>query len=460
MALIPPADAMFLLGESREHPMHVGGLHIFQVPEGAGDNYVGDFYHSLLKYTDIRRRLKLRPHAPVSTLGYVMWGEDPDVDLEYHVRLSALPRPGRVRELLETVSRLHGGLLDRHRPMWEFYLIEGLEGGRFATYTKLHHSLYDGVGATALMSGSLSADPTGLDCRPFWAATDEDSTSRGAADDVAGGLRSIAKSLGKVTETIGTAAGLAASIARMATQTSDPDLAAPFSAPRTILNTPITGGRRFAADAWPLARLKQAGASVGATLNDVVLAMCAGALRRYLHELDALPAKPLVASVPVSLRGMPGAGEDGNAVGLVSCSLATHVEDPHQRMAAIRASMDKAKTELSRQGAAQNLLLTSTLGSAAMLLSVPGLVSITPPMTNLVISNVPGPRKPLYWNGAKLEGTYPLSIPVEGQALNITVLSYAGNLHFGLTGCRTNLPHLQRLLGHLEESLTELEEEA
>lgn len=458
MDLIPPSDAMFLMGESREHPMHVGGLHVYQLPEGAGENHVSDLYHTLLKYTDIKHRLTLRPHGPVSTLGQVMWGEDSDVDLEYHVRLSALPRPGRVRELLETVSRLHGALLDRHRPMWEFYLIEGLEGGRFATYTKLHHSLYDGVGATGLMSDSLSEDPNAIDCLPFWAATHEDSMPRERSEETAiGRVRSITNSLGRVSETIGTTAGLVASLARMATQTRDLDLAVPFSAPRTILNRPITGSRRVAADFWPMSRLKKAGAPIGATLNDVVLAMCAGALRRYLLELDALPAKPLVASVPVSLRGLPGAGDDGNAVGLVACSLATHLDDPHERMAAIRASMDKAKAQLNRQGAAQTQLLTSALGTAAVLLSIPGLVSLTPPMTNLVISNVPGPRKLLYWNGAKLEGTYPLSIPVEGQALNITCLSYAGHLHFGLTGCRTSLPHLQRLLGHLEDSLAELE---
>ncbi|MDN5857586.1 MAG: wax ester/triacylglycerol synthase family O-acyltransferase, partial [Pseudonocardia sp.] len=159
MPVMLPADSMFLIGESREHPMHVGGLQLYRKPAGAGPDHVGEVFRELLTYTEVRRLLRRRPADPVSSLGQLWWTDDDDIDLEYHVRLSALPRPGKVRQLLELVSRLHGTLLDRHRPLWEFHLIDGLEDDRFATYMKIHHSIVDGVAAMSLLTDTLAPDP-------------------------------------------------------------------------------------------------------------------------------------------------------------------------------------------------------------------------------------------------------------------------------------------------------------
>src|SRR5919197_619881 len=169
MAIMPITDSLFLLAESREHPMHVGGLQLFELPEDAGPDYVSELYRSLLSEVDVRPLFRRRPMNPVSSVGQFAWANDDDLDLEYHVRLSALPRPGRVRELLELTSRLHGSLLDRHRPLWEFTLIEGLEGNRFATYAKVHHALLDGVSAIILANRALSADPSTMNMPPVWA---------------------------------------------------------------------------------------------------------------------------------------------------------------------------------------------------------------------------------------------------------------------------------------------------
>jgi diacylglycerol O-acyltransferase len=231
-------------------------------------------------------------------------------------------------------------------------------------------------------------------------------------------------------------------------------------APKTMLNVPITGARRFAAQAWDIDRIKKAGKVAGATLNDVVLAMCAGALRRYLLEQDALPDKPLAAAVPVSLALRSGTtgGDGGNAVSGVLCNLATDIADPYRRLEVISSSMRTAKEAMdgrsNAQLQAQALLL---VGGPPVLATIPGALEVISPLYNLVISNVPGPRQPLYFNGARLDGSFPVSIPADGLAVNITVFSYAGSLHFGITGCRRQVPHLQRLLGHLEESLAELE---
>jgi WS/DGAT/MGAT family acyltransferase len=224
-----------------------------------------------------------------------------------------------------------------------------------------------------------------------------------------------------------------------------------------VLNVGITGARRFAADDYSLSRIKAIGKAASTSLNDVVLAMCSGALRRYLIDQNALPDRPLIAMVPVSLRPKGEAVEIGkNAVGSVLCSLATHLDDPAERLQTISASMNETKARLASLDPTQITLYSVAMTGGIMTAPLQIRTSI-PPVYNLVISNVPGPRMPLYLNGAKLQGLYPVSIPQDSQALNITVLSYVDQLAFGLIGCRTALPHLQRLLDHLTTELDDLE---
>jgi diacylglycerol O-acyltransferase / wax synthase len=232
-----------------------------------------------------------------------------------------------------------------------------------------------------------------------------------------------------------------------------------FSAPKTMLNVPITGARRFAAQSWPMERVRQVGKASETTVNDVVLAMCSGALRAYLQSLEALPDAPLIAMVPVSLHTAESVRADGggNAVGAVMCNLGTHLADPAQRLQTVHRSMVEGKESLSGLSPLQ-ILTMSAIGMSPLLLQpLLRLNGVMRPPFNLVISNVPGPRKPMYWNGARLDGLYPLSIPLDGQALNITCTSYSDEIAFGLTGCRRTVPHLQRLLGHLDDELTALE---
>jgi diacylglycerol O-acyltransferase / wax synthase len=460
MAMIAPQDAAFLMVESREHPMHVGGLQVFKMPHGAKPGFVGQLYEESLKFTELRPLLRQRPRTPVSSVGQLWWETDQDVDLEYHVRPSALPAPGRVRELFALVSRLHGGLLDRHRPLWEYHLIEGLEGDRFATYIKIHHSLVDGVAGMRLMTSSLTEDADAT-IPPFWADRDRGTQP---TPEPGGGIGLGERLMGPVRSAGESARGMAAgtvNLAKLATEMLRGQReGVSLPAPKTMWNAPITGARRFAAQSWPIDRLKRAGAASGATLNDVVLAMCAGALRRYLESADALPNRPLVSAVPVSLalRGKKSGPEGGNAIGAVLCSLATDIADPRRRLAAIRASMETGKDAMASMTPTQIQITGSFLMAAPLVVAaVPVAGGVVPPLFNLIISNVPGPPKPLYWNGARMESVYPVSIPFEGQGLNMTVLSSAGSMHFGIIGCRSNVPHLQHMLGYLEDSLAELE---
>ena len=456
MAIMPVTDSMFLLAESREHPMHVGGLQLYELPEGAGPDYVSELHRQLVKAVDVRPLFRRRPMNPVSSLGQFAWANDADLDLEYHVRLSALPRPGRVRELLELTSRLHGTLLDRHRPLWEFTLIEGLEDGRFATYAKVHHALLDGVSALRLLQNSLSEDPNETDMRPIWSPrVRTDAGDKPPRQEDADPLQGLKSTVTAVRE-LATLGPTAVKVINQAFLEQSNGLS--FKAPKTMFNVPITGARRFAAQSWSMDRIKavRKAAGGGATVNDVMLAMCSGALRRYMIELDTLPDKPLVSAIPMSLR-TDGGAMGGNAVGIILCNLATDTDDPAARLAEIRASMQRGKEVYHGLSQLQVTALSAIPMAPLAIATIPGALRITPPAFNVLISNVPGPRRPLYWNGAHMTGAYPLSIPYEGQALNITVTSYGDNLQFGLTGCRRSVPHLQRLLTHLEDSLAELE---
>ena len=449
MALMPLADAMFLLPESREQPMHVGSLQLFTPPEGSGPDYLTTLYRDALQATDIAKEFRRRPHRSFATLGQWTWVDDGDIDLEHHVRHSALPPPGRVRELLALVSRLHGTLLDRHRPLWEAHLIEGLNDGRFAVYTKLHHALMDGVSGLRLLERTLSTDPDARDVRmPYEERPRSGRTSSG------GGLLALPKQAGQAAWDL---AALSPRVLKLAEQgLREQAVALPMQAPKSVLNVPITGSRRFAAQAWPMTRIQAVGKAANATVNDVVLAMCAAALRTYLLELDALPDAPLIAMTPVSLRE-EGDEEGGNAVGTILCNLNTHIDDAEARLLAIHESMMSAKTALKGLNQLQVTALSAAVMAPLGLGLMPGIQSVVRPPYNLVISNVPGPKEPLYWNGARLEGMYPLSIPTNGQALNITVTSYAGDMEFGLIGDRRSLPSLQRMLPALEEGLAQLE---
>ncbi len=447
MELMSPIDSLFLTAESREHPLHVGALQLFTPPAGAGRTFVRETHQALLQCGDVAPIFRKRPMGFHGAFTNVAWSSDDDVDLGYHVRRSALPAPGRVRELLELTSRLHANLLDRHRPLWETHVIEGLKDGRFAIYTKMHHALVDGVSGVTLMREAMNTDPSDSEFRAPWSPTPK----RSPRDQH---RRSRLQYLGGLP---GSVAGLAPSTLRLARAALlEQQLTLPFGAPRTILNVPVGGARRCAAQSWPLDRFKTVKAAAGVSLNDVVLAMCAGALRAYLDDNDALPDTPLVAMVPVSLRN-DGDSVGGNMVGAVLCNVATHLDDPAERLDAIHSSMRDNTTLLSQLPRAQAMALSMMLLSPAALNTLPGLAKATPPPFNVCISNVPGAREPMYFNGARLDGNYPMSIGLNGQALNITLTSTADSLDFGLVGCRRSVPHLQRVLGHLETSLKDLE---
>jgi diacylglycerol O-acyltransferase len=450
-----PTSSVFLLAEGRTHPMNVGGLQLFQPPDGADALDVRAMFDEAMVSSEVAPLFRKRPRRALSSLGQWGWQPDENFDLEHHVRLSALPRPGRVLELLALCSRLHSTPLDRRRPLWELHLIEGLADGRYALYFKVHHAMVDGVSALRVLSRILSEDPAARDMPAPWAVGPGDQPSSDAVNP-----QELARTV--VHGALDLAAAVPAAVRMLDRGFDTADGAIPLLAPKSVLNVPITGARRFAAQSWPIERIRRVGKASDTTVNDVVLAMCAGALRAYLIGLGALPDEPLIAMVPVSLHTSDAHSTDGggNAIGAVLCNLGTDLADPAARLRSVHTSMRRGKESMQGLSHLQILALSAlTMSPIALGLALRNHGRVRPPF-NLIISNVPGPQRPMYWNGARLDGLYPLSVPIDGQALNITCTSYSDELAFGLTGCRRSVPHLQQLLGHLDDELAALERAA
>lgn len=455
-----PLDWTFLAGESGETMMMVGALMPFSPPPDADESLLRRLMDEVR--ADARAcppwNYKLRfPNLLAHPLQ--RWVEDDHFDVEYHIRRSALPSPGDERELGILVSRLHSNRLDFQRPPWEVHFIEGLEGGRFAIYFKVHHALVDGYTGIRLLSNSLSSSPDEHDTPMFFSIAQKARTAKAdkaPREPTLDLLMRLAREQVDTSQTITRALKDTVMGAWKPEKARDPALKAPMQAPKSILNQKISRNRRFATQQFSLERLKRVAKAHGGTLNDLVLALCATALRRLLGELDALPAEPLTAMLPVNVRPKDDPG-GGNAVGAIIASLATDIAEPQARFRAIIASTAAAKAQLA--GMTRNGILQygALLMAPLLLARVPGTVGRIRPAFNLVISNVPGPTRPLYFRGFKLDAYYPLSIPMHGYGLNITVVSYGDQLNFGFIGCRDGLPHLQRLAVYSKAALDELD---
>jgi diacylglycerol O-acyltransferase len=454
-------DRSFLAQERRDVMMHVGALLEFSPSKDSSTDFARDFSRDLREeLAKLARSVKVEKpwnlrlnHPDMLTNPLQAWVADDDFDLEYHVRRSALASPGDERELGSLVSRLHGTPLDFHRPPWEAHFIEGLEKKRFAIYFKVHHSLIDGYTGMRLLARSLSTDPGDLDTPLFFARSE--SERRREHEEPAPTFSAL---LNAVRDQIGVAKDIGRAVMKAVRGFRDdgPKLALPLQAPKSILNQKISRSRRFATQQISVDRIKRVATAAGGTLNDVVLAICGAALRRFLRELGELPERPLVAMVPVNVRPKDDPG-GGNAVGAILASLATDVESPRKCLDAVIVSTRRAKEQL--QGMSKGAIMQySGLVLAPLMLSfIPGAVGRLRPAFNVVVSNVPGPETPLYFRGWRLDEMYPLSIPFHGYGLNITVQTYAGSLNFGFTGCRDTLPHLQRLAVYSGEVFDEME---
>lgn len=457
-------DKLWFLAESPEAPMHGGSVSLYTLPEGAKAR---EFLRSLVD--NLRDAEELLPlfgdhlkTGPLGLTGTAFWEPESPLDMDYHIRRSALPQPGNYRELFTLVSHLHSSLLDRHRPLWEMHLIEGLPNRQFALYSKIHHAIVDGARAGHIGSSMLSADPDfRLQDSPLslksWnnyrAAVKRD-RSDGPSDAE---VRNVVDALKSRFDSGAQLYGAARRIIRA--WSGKGDLLTPFlKVPTSSINTPVDGGRRFVAQSWPFARIRGVAKAYNGTFNDAVLAMCGGALRKYLQSHAELPEESLKATMPISVR-TEGDVDSTNAVTAINVNLGTNIQDPARRFAAVKASTEAGKELFREMSPAEAQLLGLLLQFPALLMSPLGLASRLPPY-NMVVSNVPGMRETMYWNGAQLNGTYPAAIITDGVALNITLTSYGQNVDFGILACRRSMPHVQRIIDYMEDALVELEDAA
>ena len=451
-------DATFLHLETPEMPMHVGSLNVLDLPKG----YKGDFYEDAKQFMASRihladvftRKLALMPFDMTNPV----WVEDDDIDLDYHVRHISLPRPGTNRQLQQYVARLHSSLIDRSRPMWEFYIIDGLKSGQVALYTKVHHAGIDGQAGVEVGKAIFDLEATGRVVKPPRSRPRGSGYQLGMAELASAALRNTAQQYVKLFK-------MAPAIVRAISGLARPDekaaekltTTAPkkfnLFAPRTSLNVSITNQRTFAGRTISLAETKYIAKHFGVSLNDVVMATVAGALRHYLADNNELPAKPLVAGVPVSLRE---AGDDtaNNQASMILVSLATDITDPLQRLKAINASSTASKSTMNRFKAVilddfPTFAAPWLVSGIASMVGRSGLVNMLPPAANVAISNVAGAPFPMYFAGALVTCYYPVSIASHGTALNVTVQSYNGRMDYGLIACRRAVPDITEIGDYL-----------
>jgi WS/DGAT/MGAT family acyltransferase len=449
MKPVKAVDAAFLQLETAATPMHVGALFVLDPgSREAGRSFFRRFKAEIGARLDRSEVFTRRVATLPLNLANPMWVES-DPDLDYHVRRTVLPEPGSQHQLEECVADLHTPPMDRDRPLWELHVIEGLEHGRVALYVKTHHAGLDGASAQLFLRSFVDTTPRTA-TRRRRGTPRHGSPPPGAQALLVAAARHQASELARLPGVLSSIAGsFAGSVSGLRERLSNLAATGLPSAPRTPLNVAITGERSFASVEVGLEQAKQVARRHEATINDVILAACGGALRRWLLLHDVLPDAPLRAAVPFSTRE-PGNTDQTIQVSFISIDLHTQVADPHARLRAIHASALEAKAAASRIKAMMpedlpSLGLPWLLGGLARVMASPAVVGRLPLPTNVIVSNVAGPPVPLYVAGARALTYSPVSIPYHGCALNLTVYSYDGKLFFGLTGARSALPDLRDL---------------
>lgn len=454
-------DAAFLHIETPETPMHIGALILLEKPAGHQGSFLPEIKRLLAP------RLALEPffRARLATmpLGFAnpVWVDDGLPDLGYHIRHFYLSKPGTRAQLEERVAALHGTLLDRSRPLWELTVIEGLQDGSVALYFKVHHATLDGAAGIALAASLFDRSATPAAVPANWRELAERGEQTGLVPRVQSALSQTAGQYLKLVRHLPDALGVLGGVFGSLTSKGEDGMRQNLGfGPRTVFNVPISGTRHCATASLPLKSVVQLAQHFEVSFNDIVLAICSGALRQYLRDNDGIPRKPLIATVPVSLRGAGDTKATIQAT-LTLVNLATHIADPRKRLQAIHGAASAAVSLTRRAKSVMptdfpSLGMPWWLGTLAKLYGASKLASKIPPIANVAISNVPGPQQPMYVAGAKITGYWPLSLVEHGLGLNITVISYADALHVGLVAADEAVPEIAPLADAIVAAFDEL----
>ena len=491
-------DASFLYLETPEMPMHVGSMAIFRLPEGYKGDFFEDFKAMIASRLHIAPILKSRLEKAPLDIDHPSWVEDDQFDIDRHIFRASLPAPRDRATLERIVGWMHAKLLNRARPLWEFYVFEGMKDSEIGLYSKMHHACIDGGAGAALTNMIYDLTPVPREIEPPTERAKVGQEPRDIAANLidsyqqlwrqpfdasaaAKGIelpRSGKSDLGSIlfdnamfqienaVKFAGNVPTLLKSVSDVVGKIADPksrDSIVGMMSPPTLLNKQISSERSFAGVSIPLSRAKAVAKAAGGKLNDVVLAISSGVVRRYLLERGALPSKSMTAAVPISLREEGNTDANNQVFGMI-CSIATNVEDPKTRLETIIAQSTKSK-EISHplRALMPQVSNVSMLGAPimmqilALLYSRSSLSDVLPPTANITVSNVPGPRQTLYAAGAELLHIFPVSISTHGLALNITVQSYRDQLDFGFIAGANIIPHVEVLCSLVPEEFAALE---
>ncbi|MGZ5250950.1 MAG: wax ester/triacylglycerol synthase family O-acyltransferase [Caldimonas sp.] len=454
-------DGAFLHLETAQTPMHFGSLFLFDLPPG----YRGDFC------ARIKRRLAGRLHlvpifqrklAPMSVqFANPVWIPDDEVDLDYHLQRVTLPPPGTLAQFEDCGARLHSELMDRSRPLWRLYVIDGLQDRQVGLYFKAHHAALDGQAAVLVARALFDLTPRPRALRRPQGTSAGHAEQPGMAELAAAALRHDAgqyiKLLRHLPDVLRTLTGMFGASGGAGERQLGQNFA---FGPRTPLNVPITAERGFAGLSLPLDVIKRLAAVHDAKLNDVVLALCSGTLRRYLADHGGIPKKPLTAAMPISLREA-GNAEYTTQATMPLVNLQSNIADPLRRLRAIRDGAAAVKAMVQRARGVVPMDFPSIgvpwlLQALAALYERSHITSVMPPLANVVVSNIAGPQVPLYAAGARMSTFWPMSIVEHGLGLNITVMSYAGAMGFGFTTARSAVADARQLSHALAAAFDEL----
>jgi diacylglycerol O-acyltransferase / wax synthase len=455
-------DSSFIRMERHESPQHAAILAIFRIPRGSPPDYLRQLAARMRSYPVTRDRFNWVLSKGLVDKVLPAWEVLPPdrIVLDYHFRHSALPQPGGDRELALLVSQLVTHPIDLNRPAWEIHLIEGLEGGRFAILTKMHHALIDGITAVKMFRNWLSEDPTETDAPPLWANKIPGLPVEREPRPATASKSPLVSLAGAATDAITSVPAVAGAVgaAMAAAQGHNDGLVAPYTAPRSIFNGPITQRRRVSTQRISTARVEAIAKHIDGTLNDAIAVVLGGAIRRYLRELDALPDRSAVCGVLASLRATVDettAESAGNVISFIFADIATDTGDITERAHRVVASTRAGKEHLL--GLGKHAVNYSSLMLAPFIFTSFTGTGHHFPMFNVALSNVPGVPVPMYWNGALAEAVHGTTIITSGEALVVTVASWHDNLCFTFTACPDTIPHPQRLSVYLTDALQDVE---
>lgn len=461
---LQPLDAAMMTAELLSDPLHTAALLILSPPPDAAPGYVDALYRDALTATaELDPRFRRHPHVGLDTAGLWMWRSDDTVDMRDHLHRRTLSSGADREALWELISALHSEPLDRSRPMWMAYVIDGLPDGGFAFYIKVHHTVVDGVAGLKLIADAFSTDPASRSMQPLYAAAPAPPArdGDGPPGPMPNPLSLLRATTDVVVSGVGIAGrvvlgGLATALGRFADGTS----ALPVDAPYTRFNGRLGRHRTFAGVEFPKSRIRAVQNMAAVTANDVVMAVVSGVLREWLDARGELPGRGLVAICPVTVRARDHVIDEdrqANLFGLQLCPLGTDLADPGERLTHIHRAMARAKRQVAHGGPAATMLLAAPSIAATVL---PPIMPFAPRVRrgyNVSISNVPGPPSRLYWNGALLEEIYPVSTAINGQALNVTMCSYADRVTFGYVSGRRVISDVGSLIPLTKKALAELE---